>query len=575
MVGFLSCSRGIETEFKMRLLRIRAVSTFFFLLQNSAETEPCLEIINQWRPSSSVLKFPWQRVTFATIAQTLVFQRLTPPAACFQEYLQQLCAARLVEPGLNQARQAPESFWWVSPGCGVEETERERRSGPWAGERGGSEAVSMVGNMLMWRAYLPPGSRWCLVLGYSQKPILFQGPEAAQGSLIWCPWLLSPLRAMQRPVVWATTWGFIGVWESCCHGGHADLRGLHCHLETWWHPGPGCCCRPSLGPWLFHSQDVCWCLVAHIATKACIDARGLGHNLGPCGCLRAVLLPGPIWAASTATQSHGIIWARATAQNHVCVCGSIMTRICVDVHSSWYCWKPCQCHGSGLTPWVRLVSEGHTDAQGLVCHLRPCLCPRAMLPLGPYWTALSVLPPGHGDAWDQAVAKVHPFLGLYCCCAWGRHWCHGPCCHGEEEVIGTTSVEVQGWSWAGPASHWPWDSWPFPLLITTGELASTIRKDDPRPPHGHAPYLDSTLELPLLLGWAGPEGHESNRNDSTPIVCHVVTRVKEKCPLLHPLLVGAGDRTCPRIMRAGWSTRGSESSQHLGRTLELTLLVVA
>lgn len=39
---------------------------------------------------------------------------------------------------------------------------------------------------------------------------------------------------------------------------------------------------------------------------------------------------------------------------------------------------------SGLTPWAMLVSEGHTDAQGLVCHLRPCLCPRAMLPLGPY-----------------------------------------------------------------------------------------------------------------------------------------------------------------------------------------------
>lgn len=43
-----------------------------------------------------------------------------------------------------------------------------------------------------------------------------------------------------------------------------------------------------------------------------------------------------------------------------------------------------QWQGSGVIPMTPVTTEGSTDAQGLVSHLRACWYLRAMFPLGPY-----------------------------------------------------------------------------------------------------------------------------------------------------------------------------------------------
>lgn len=154
LVGFLSCSWGIETEFKMRLLRIRAVFTFFF----SSEFCRNRAIPRNYKSVKAKLQRSKVSATKGDICNNCtdsVFQRLISPAACFQEYLQQLCTVRLVEPGLKQARQAPESFWWVSPGCGGgRDREEERALGRgerwiWSSEDGGEHA-NVKGLLATW-----------------------------------------------------------------------------------------------------------------------------------------------------------------------------------------------------------------------------------------------------------------------------------------------------------------------------------------------------------------------------------------------------------------------------------------
>lgn len=61
-------------------------------------------------------------------------------------------------------------------------------------------------------------------------------------------------------------------------------------------------------------------------------------------------------------------------------------------------------------------------------------------------------------------------------------------------------VEIRGLCYVDPASHWPSDSWPFPLLnADTGELSRSLGKDDLTPYFGHnTSHLGSILELILL-----------------------------------------------------------------------------
>lgn len=74
------------------------------------------------------------------------------------------------------------------------------------------------------------------------------GPHCSQG-LCQCQWLLSPLKAVQIPGIWADTEGHIGAQASCCHQGHTDHSELCCHLEPCWFLGLSCR-RTCLGPWL-------------------------------------------------------------------------------------------------------------------------------------------------------------------------------------------------------------------------------------------------------------------------------------------------------------------------------------
>lgn len=61
--------------------------------------------------------------------------------------------------------------------------------------------------------------------------------------------------------------------------------------------------------------------------------------------------------------------------------------------------------GSAGLPQLRygLMSYGHADVHGLSSNLRPCLCMRVMLPLGPYGSQWFTLPP-------EAMVILRPTL---------------------------------------------------------------------------------------------------------------------------------------------------------------------
>lgn len=61
-----------------------------------------------------------------------------------------------------------------------------------------------------------------------------------------------PLKTTWKSGVWATTYGLIGILETC----HTGLGDVCYHQGPWYYPGPGCCQGPYLGPWLYSSQGL-------------------------------------------------------------------------------------------------------------------------------------------------------------------------------------------------------------------------------------------------------------------------------------------------------------------------------
>lgn len=72
---------------------------------------------------------------------------------------------------------------------------------------------------------------WALAM--TKGHVLIWAPEIVERSCVdvchfCCHW-----EAIQRHVVWTTTWGHLGVQGSCCHGDHANLGILYSHLWPW------------------------------------------------------------------------------------------------------------------------------------------------------------------------------------------------------------------------------------------------------------------------------------------------------------------------------------------------------
>lgn len=152
------------------------------------------------------------------------------------------------------------------------------------------------------------------------------------------------------------------------------------------------------------------------------------------------------------------IWACAVTNDHALVHGSNTDGICVNVCGS-------SCHLS----LYGFIDLGH--------HLKPCWYPKAMLPLGPYWSEWFVLLPKtmvtsgptlqlkamsdfHCSTTTRVCVDVCDpcYLQRLCGCPWPRLspescWC-------LRAVL----------SWPHP--HWPSESWP--QCVGEGELALVV-----------------------------------------------------------------------------------------------------
>lgn len=79
--------------------------------------------------------------------------------------------------------------------------------------------------------------------------------------------------------------------------------------------------------------------------------------------------------------------------------------------------------------------KDHGDAWGLGYHLKPCLCPRAMLLLDPYW-------------YEQPMWSPRIMVTFRCKLL--------------SKAMRTMCVDVWGTCKASPALLWTKESWPFP-----------------------------------------------------------------------------------------------------------------
>lgn len=125
--------------------------------------------------------------------------------------------------------------------------EKKKQSGSCARERGRTEKANPVRTRLMWVACLSTGA-WVL-----SRPRLL--PRARSGSMVRTTAGVDTsmtrvaTKCHRIPEVWANTCLHVGVQETSCHQGHANLSDLHCHLGPRCHLGLSCCHWSCLGPW--------------------------------------------------------------------------------------------------------------------------------------------------------------------------------------------------------------------------------------------------------------------------------------------------------------------------------------
>lgn len=123
--------------------------------------------------------------------------------------------------------------------------------------------------------------------------------------------------------------------------------------------------------------------------RVCIGTPGPCCHQGLCVCLGSGPQPvtmlvsegcatagaRPIWVARVFNLIYGINQTKATAEDHVWVCGHAASRVCVVVCGSE-------------------TIKDYADAGGLDCHFGLCWCLRAMLLWGSCWYRWPALPPG-------------------------------------------------------------------------------------------------------------------------------------------------------------------------------------
>lgn len=290
------------------------------------------------------------------------------------------------------------------------------------------------------------GTGWCEWSASLLSPGLFLNWATAKGqswckawsnwgSMRWCLWLLSTLKALQRPVVGTATWSQVSIWGPCQSEWPELSPGAMVTSGSWLLPqtvsGSMVLSQlvttsdPQRGPcwieWLTLSPEAMvasryWLLsrtmsrsmvlpqpvsllmsMAHIATRGHKDAQCLGHNLRSCGCPGAMLPPRACWPECPALSP----WAMVSPGP-----GMLLRVISGSV--------PLQQLGSELTSVTSITSKDHVDIQDLIRHLRPCWCPKAMLLPGPYWSWWPVLPP---ELWWYLGPSCSqgPHLGPWAC----------------------------------------------------------------------------------------------------------------------------------------------------------------
>lgn len=119
--------------------------------------------------------------------------------------------------------------------------------------------------------------------------------------------------------------------------------------------------------------------VAHIATKGHAEAHRLYWHLRPCWCLR-VIQP----SDSVAAQAHCDILTWTIAKSHVWVHDHKAAKVCVDVRSYCFQWRPVECP-EVMVVFVAMqmlvqsylshleLSTGAWSHPGLGCWQGPCL----------------------------------------------------------------------------------------------------------------------------------------------------------------------------------------------------------
>ena len=175
-------------------------------------------------------------------------------------------------------------------------------------------------------------------------------------------------------------WSCLGPWPYLSLGsvlmsvgpdtkGHADARGLGHYLGPQWCPratlvvgvmqiGGVCvaiCCHGDIQAWAVDEDYdyLPWIgsMLMSVAYSGSKGHMGLGHNLWPPWCLRAMSPPAS--HQSAATWSYGVICTRAATESHVWFHGPKLARICVD-----------NCAPDKI--------KDNASARVLGCHLRPC-----------------------------------------------------------------------------------------------------------------------------------------------------------------------------------------------------------
>lgn len=193
---------------------------------------------------------------------------------------------------------------------------------------------------------------------------VWQGVESTMSSYGSPCWLGGPI------YLWPS-------WGMCLYRGHANLRGLCCHLGPRDHADPGGLHFHS-GPW--------WRLAWKAAAVCCPTVASLWIDI--CGfCCHQGLCKGPFWAHTwghvgpwgsncclghiawmpwAATWGHGVFWTWTAAEGHVWVLGSTATGVCIEVHDSGCPWGPSRYPCSGLPPWDMLAFERHATTMSML-----------------------------------------------------------------------------------------------------------------------------------------------------------------------------------------------------------------